>query len=146
MTQETAKTGDRVQVHYTGRLDDGEIFDSSRDGDPMEFSLGTGEVIAGFEQGVTGMNVGDMKTIEIEAADAYGERVEALAQQVPRSGINLETEPQVGMSLVLQLADGNQIPVRITEVTDEFVMLDANHPLAGERLTFDVELIALRAA
>lgn len=146
MTKETAKTGDRVQVHYTGRLTDGEIFDSSRDGDAMEFTLGTNQVIKGFEQGVTGMSVGEAKTIEIEVGEAYGERIETLVQQVPRSGINLEVEPQTGMSLVLQLADGNQIPVAITEVTDEFVTLDANHPLAGQRLIFDVELVALHAA
>ncbi len=134
-----------MQVHYTGTLENGEIFDTSRDGDPMEFTLGSGQVIAGFEQGVTGMSIGDTKKIEIEVSDGYGERVEALVQQVPRSGINLEVEPQIGMSLVLQLADGNQIPVRLTEVSDEFVTLDANHPLAGERLFFAVELIALHA-
>ena len=143
MTEETAKTGDRVQVHYTGRLEDGEVFDTSREGEPMEFQIGSGEVISGFEGGVSGMRVGETKTIEIETAEGYGERVEALIQQVPRAGINLEAEPQVGMSLVLQLADGNQIPVAITEVTGDHVTLDANHPLAGQRLIFDVELIAL---
>jgi peptidylprolyl isomerase len=146
MTDQTAKSGDRVQVHYTGTLGNGEVFDTSRDGDPLEFELGSNQVITGFEQGVTGMRIGETKIIEIEPADAYGERVDALVQQVPRSGINLETEPQAGMNLVLQLADGNQIPVRLTEVTDEFVTLDANHPLAGERLIFDVELVAVHAA
>ena len=146
MIDQTAKSGDRVQVHYTGTLENGEVFDTSRDGDPMEFEIGSNQVITGFEQGVTGMRIGETKTIEIEPADAYGERVDALVQQVPRSGINLETEPQAGMNLVLQLADGNQIPVRLTEVTDEFVTLDANHPLAGERLIFDVELVAVHAA
>lgn len=146
MTGEAAKTGDRVHVHYTGRLKDGEIFDTSREGEPMEFQIGSGEVIAGFEGGVSGMRVGETKKIEIEVTEGYGERVEALVQQVPRAGINLESEPQVGMSLVLQLADGNQIPVAITEVTEDHVTLDANHPLAGQRLIFDVELVALNAA
>ncbi len=140
---EEVKQGDTVQVHYTGRLDDGEVFDSSEDGEPLQFRVGEGEVIKGFDDGVRGMQVGEKKTIEIEAEEAYGERVEALVQQVPREGINLDVEPQAGMQLTLQLPDGNEIPVAITEVTGDQVTLDANHPLAGERLFFDVELVAL---
>ena len=138
---EQAKKGDTARVHYTGRLEDGQVFDSSEGGEPLEFKVGGGEVIAGFDQGVQGMSVGDKKTLEIEADDAYGPRSSALVQAVARAELNLGTEPQVGMNLVLQLPDGNQIPVTITEVTEDSVTLDANHPLAGRRLIFDVELV-----
>ena len=138
---EQAKDGDTVRVHYTGRLENGQVFDSSEGGEPLEFEVGAGQVISGFDEGVRGMEVGDKKTIEIEADEAYGQRVDALVQSVPRSGMNLEVEPQVGMNLIMQLPDGNQIPVAITDVTDSHVTLDANHPLAGHKLTFDVELV-----
>ncbi len=140
---EEAKQGDTVKVHYTGRLDDGEIFDSSEDGEPLQFRVGGDEVIKGFDQAVRGMQVGEKKTIEIAPDDAYGERVEALIQRVPREGINLDVEPQAGMQLMLQLPDGNEIPVAITEVTGEQVTLDANHPLAGQKLIFNVTLVAV---
>ncbi len=140
---EEARQGDTAHVHYTGRLEGGEVFDSSEDGEPLQFQVGEGEVIKGFDDGVRGMQVGEQKTIEIEAGDAYGERVEALVQQVPREGINLDVEPQAGMQLTLQLPNGNEIPVAITEVTPDQVTLDANHPLAGQKLIFDVTLIAL---
>ena len=138
---EQAQKGDTVHVHYTGRLADGQVFDSSEGGDPLEFKVGAGEVIKGFDAGVEGMNVGDKKRIEIESGDAYGERIEGLIQTISREGLNLDTEPRVGMSLVMQLPDGNQIPVAITEVTEDTITLDANHPLAGEKLIFDVERV-----
>ena len=138
---EQVKKGDKARVHYTGRLEDGQVFDSSKDGEPLEFEVGAGEVIAGFDEGVRGMHVGEKKTIEIEAEDAYGQRTEALVQAVSRAELNLETEPEVGMNLVLQLPDGNQIPVAITNVSTDSVTLDANHPLAGQKLIFDVELV-----
>jgi peptidylprolyl isomerase len=138
---EQAQKGDTVQVHYTGRLADGEVFDSSEGGEPLEFELGSGQVIKGFDDGVSGMNVGDKKQIEIEVADAYGERVEQLVQTMPREGFNLDTEPEPGMNLVMQLPDGNQIPVAITEVTEDSITLDANHPLAGQKLIFEVERV-----
>ena len=138
---ERAKNGDTVSVHYTGRLEDGQVFDSSEGSDPLEFKLGAGEVIPGFDEGVRGMQVGDTKRIDIEADDAYGQRVDALVQSVSRNGINLDVEPEVGMNLIMRLPDGNQIPVAITEVTETHVTLDANHPLAGHRLSFDVELV-----
>lgn len=143
---DAAKAGDRVRVHYTGKLVSGEVFDSSEAGEPLEFTVGAGEMIGGFDAGVRGMEVGGNRRIEIEPADAYGERIDALVSRVPRNQFNLEGEPQVGMSLVLQLTDGNQIPVEITEVTDGSVTLDANHPLAGQTLIFDVRLIELIAA
>ena len=138
---EQAQKGDTVQVHYTGRLADGQVFDSSEGGDPLEFKVGAGEVIKGFDDGVEGMSVGDKKRIEIESGDAYGERIDNLVQTIPREGLNLDTEPRVGMNLVMQLPDGNQIPVAITEVTADSITLDANHPLAGEKLIFDVERV-----
>ena len=143
---EQAKNGDTVSVHYTGRLEGGEVFDSSAGGEAFEFEIGAGEVIVGFDEGVRGMQVGDQRTIEIEVDNAYGQREEALVQQVAREGLRLETEPSVGMNVILQLPDGNEIPVAITEVTKDHVTLDANHPLAGRKLIFDVELIALQQA
>lgn len=141
---EQAKKGDTAQVHYTGRLEDGQVFDSSEGGEPLEFEVGAGQVIQGFDDGVRGMNEGDKKRIEIEADDAYGQRVDALVQTIAREGLNLEREPEVGMQLGLQLPDGNQIPVTITEVTENSITLDANHPLAGRKLIFDVELINVK--
>ena len=139
---EQVQQGDTVRVHYTGRLETGEVFDSSDGGDPLEFQVGAGQVIPGFDEGVSGMNIGDKKTVEIEADDAYGPRVQQLIQSVAREGMNLDAEPEAGMNLVMQLPDGNQIPVAITEVTETHVMLDANHPLAGQKLIFDIERVA----
>jgi peptidylprolyl isomerase len=137
-----AQNGDTVRIHYTGRLASGEVFDSSADGDPLEFQGGAGQVIPGFDAGVRGMAVGDKKSIEIEPDDAYGERVDALVNSVPRAGVNLgDTQPEVGMNLIMQIADDQQIPVTITEVTDTHITLDANHPLAGEKLIFEVERV-----
>ena len=137
-----AQSGDTVRVHYTGRLESGEVFDSSEGGEPLEFQVGAQQVIPGFEEGVRGMSVGDKKTIEVAADDAYGERVEQLVSRVPRAGINLGgTRPEAGMNLIMHVADGQEIPVQITEVTDTHVTLDANHPLAGEKLIFDVERV-----
>ncbi len=141
---EQAKKGDTAQVHYTGRLEDGQVFDSSEGGEPLEFEIGAGSVIQGFDEGVRGMSEGDKRRIEIEADDAYGQRIEALVQQIARTGLNLEREPEVGMQLGLQLPDGNEIPVTITEVTKDSITLDANHPLAGQKLIFDVELVNLK--
>ncbi|HEV7375927.1 MAG TPA: peptidylprolyl isomerase [Pyrinomonadaceae bacterium] len=138
---EQAQKGDTVQVHYTGRLEDGEVFDSSEGGEPLQFEIGAGEVIQGFDEGVVGMNVGDEKQLDIESGNAYGEHIEALVQTIPREGLNLDTEPTVGMNLVMQLPDGNQIPVAVTEVTPDSITLDANHPLAGQRLIFNVTRI-----
>ena len=138
---EAAKNGDRVRVHYTGRLEDGQVFDSSRDGEPLEFIVGAGHVIPGFDEAVRGMNVGDTKTVEIEPDDAYGPRREGLVAQVSREAAQFPVEPQVGMHFGLPLQDGTQIEVVVTEVTDAHVTIDGNHPLAGEKLIFDVELV-----
>lgn len=139
----TAQTGDTVQIHYTGKLESGEVFDSSEGKEPLEFQIGSGAVIKGFDAGVKGMSVGESRTIEIPAAEAYGERNETLTRTVAREGIKLDAEPQIGMSFELQLADGNRIPITITEVTDTHVTLDANHELAGETLIFDLRLVGI---
>ena len=112
---EPAQKGDTVRIHYTGKLKDGTVFDSSEGGEPLEFEVGSGQVIAGFDEGVRGMSVGDQKDIEIEPANAYGERIEALVGTVPREAMNLGTEPHLGMEIALQLPDGQQIPVIVTE-------------------------------
>lgn len=141
---EQAKIGDTVSVHYTGRLSDGQVFDSSEGHEPLSFVVGAKQVIEGFENGVMGMSVGDKKTIEIKSEQAYGERIEGLSQAVPRENLRMDVDPEVGMSFLVQTPDGQQMPVSITEVTDETVTLDANHPLAGKDLTFDIEVMAIQ--
>lgn len=138
---EPTKNGDRVRVHYTGRLEDGQVFDSSKGGEPLEFTVGGGEVIPGFDEAVRGMNVGDTRTVEIESEDAYGPRRDALVTQVSREAARFPVEPEVGMHFGLPLQDGSQIEVVVTEVTDTHITIDGNHPLAGEKLIFDVELV-----
>ena len=138
---EPVKNGDTVRVHYEGRLEDGQVFDSSEGGEPLEFRVGAGEVIPGFDEAVRGMEVGEKKTVEIAPEDAYGERRDQLIAEMPRENMNLEGDPAPGMSLLMQTNDGQQIPVTVTEVTDSHVTLDANHPLAGRTLTFDVTLV-----
>ncbi|HYE14250.1 MAG TPA: peptidylprolyl isomerase [Pyrinomonadaceae bacterium] len=138
-----AKNGDIVRVHYTGRLEGGETFDSSRDGDPLEFRVGAGEVIPGFDEAVRGMAEGESRTVEIEADDAYGQRREGLVAQVERASAEFPQEPQVGMNFILPLEGGSQLEVVVTEVTPEHVTIDGNHPLAGKKLIFDVELVEI---
>lgn len=143
-----AKEGDRVKVHYTGRLDDGTVFDSSECGEdecgcghePLEFTIGKGEVIPGFEAGVVGMEVGESKSIHIPVDDAYGERMEGMVAEVPRGDLPPELDPQVGQQLEVTQDDGQVFQVLITDVNDESITLDANHPLAGEALNFDIKL------
>jgi FKBP-type peptidyl-prolyl cis-trans isomerase 2 len=140
---EQAEAGDTIRVHYTGSLENGEVFDSSEGGEPLEFEVGAGHVIEGFDAGVRSMSVGAKKRLVIEADQAYGERNDALVQQVARASINLDRDPEPGMKLALQLPDGNQIPITITEVTPDAITLDANHPLAGSKLIFDIELVGI---
>lgn len=139
------KDGDTVKVHYTGTLtEEGTVFDSSQDREPLEFTLGEGQLIPGFEQAVVGMEVGDDTTVEIESDNAYGQRREDLELEVSKSDLPDNIEPEVGMQLQMQQQENGQaIPVQITAVEDDFVKLDANHPLAGKDLTFEIELIEL---
>ncbi len=141
------KDGDTVKVHYTGKLtEDGTVFDSSEDREPLEFTLGEGQLIPGFEEAVIGMEEGDDTTVEIASEDAYGERREDLELEVAKDDLPDEVDPQVGMQLQMQQQeDGRAIPVQITAVEDDYVKLDANHPLAGKDLTFDIELVELKS-
>ena len=135
-----AQAGDTVRVHYTGKLDDGTVFDSSAGSDPIEFVIGDHQVIPGFEDGVTGMTIGETKTVTIPFDHAYGAYDDGLVLTVPREQFPDHITPEVGEALQLQQPDGEMITVIISEVSDESVTLDANHPLAGEDLTFDLEL------
>lgn len=136
-----AEKGDQVVVHYTGKLDSGEVFDSSRNGDPLEFELGSGQVIPGFERAVEGMEVGEKREVRLEPAEAYGEKRDDLRLEVPKSQLPEGVEPSVGDAMRLQDQAGNQHMARIEEVGAEEVTLDLNHPLAGEALTFELELV-----
>ena len=138
-----AKAGDNVRIHYTGKLDDGTQFDSSVGQDPLEFQLGSGQVIPGFDKAVEGMSVGDTQSVRIEATDAYGERHEQLIQTVPRTALPDEINPEVGMPLQSRSPEGQVMNLVITEVTDESITVDGNHPLAGFALNFDIELVAI---
>ncbi|AQT66946.1 FKBP-type 16 kDa peptidyl-prolyl cis-trans isomerase [Anaerohalosphaera lusitana] len=138
-----AKKGDQVKVHYTGKLDDGTVFDSSEGRDPLDFELGAGQVIPGFEQGTEGMEPGESKTIKIECKDAYGERREEMVQKVSKQELPDDVDPQIGQQYRVPLQNGGSVVVTVSEVTDEDVTLDANHPLAGKNLTFDIELVEI---
>jgi FKBP-type peptidyl-prolyl cis-trans isomerase 2 len=137
------KTGDKVKVHYHGRLTSGETFDSSAGREPLEFEVGSGTVIKGFDDGVTGMKVGEKKTVNIAADDAYGEKNPDMVIEYPRSQFPANIELKVGEELVMSSASGQQFQVKIAEIKEEVVLLDANHPLAGESLVFDIELVEI---
>ena len=138
-----AKNGDKVKVHYTGTLTSGEVFDSSVEREPLEFVLGQKQMIPAFEEAILDMEIGEKKTINIEAANAYGVRDDRMMQTVPRNMLPEDMKPEVGTRLSAQGPDGQVVHVVIAGFTDEEVMLDANHPLAGEDLTFDIELVAI---
>jgi peptidylprolyl isomerase len=146
-----AKSGDRVKVHYTGKLEGGEVFDSSEcmedecgcESGPLEFTIGEGEVIPGFEEGVIGMNPGESKTINIPVDQAYGPRIDEMVAVVERANLPPDLTPEVGERLEVTQEDGHVFPVVITEVTDTHVTIDANHPLAGRDLTFDLKLVEI---
>jgi len=138
-----AKKGDNVKIHYTGTLADGSVFDSSAGRDPLAFRLGSGQVIPGFDEAVMGMSVGDSKTVCIPAAKAYGTRNEDLVISVPRNEVPSEINPEVGLKLQMGGANGELVNVEIIEVTEEYIALDANPPLAGKDLTFKIELVAI---
>ena len=138
-----AKSGDNVKIHYTGTLDDGSQFDSSAGRDPLEFTLGSGQVIPGFDQAVEGMAVGEQKTVRIEAEDAYGERSDQMIQEVPRSALPDDLEPEEGMGLQARGQDGRVINLTVTAVGDDSITVDGNHPLAGKPLNFEIELVSI---
>jgi peptidylprolyl isomerase len=141
----TVKNGDTVKVHYTGKLDSGEVFDSSEGAEPLAFTVGAGEVIPGFDQALLGMEIGETKDVVIDAEQAYKEHDERLVQTIDRSQFNLSgAEPEVGMTIEMRTPDGS-IPLTITDLTDTTVTLDANHPLAGETLHFSLTLVEIAA-
>ena len=141
-----AETGDTVRVHYTGRLQNGEVFDTSAGDEPLEFTLGQGQMIRGFEQAVLGMQVGDNKTVTITVDEAYGPRRDDLILEVSRDELPDDLEPDVGMLLQSSQPDGSVIIFTITEVSDTTIKVDGNHPLAGLELTFDIELVEIIAS
>ncbi len=133
-----AKKGDTVRVHYTGKLTTGEQFDSSAGREPLEFEVGAGMMIKGFDDAVVGMVVGDKKTINIPASEAYGERNDQMVIDFPRSNFPDDMTPEIGMQLMMNNSAGQQFPVTI-------VILDANHMLAGKELVFDIEMVEIDA-
>ncbi|MEQ9394519.1 FKBP-type peptidyl-prolyl cis-trans isomerase [Haliea sp.] len=141
MTQ--AKAGNTVQIHYTGTLQDGSVFDSSDGRDPLEFQLGSGQIIPGLDSAIDGMAAGEQKTVTIPAAEAYGDYQDEARQTIPREQIPADIPLDVGTMLQMQTPDGNAVPVQVAEVTDDAVTLDANHPLAGKDLTFAVEVVSV---
>ncbi|MEX5729860.1 FKBP-type peptidyl-prolyl cis-trans isomerase 2 [Rhodovulum iodosum] len=137
------KQGDTVRIHYTGTLADGSTFDSSEGRDPLEFTVGSGQIIPGLDKALPGMNEGEKKTVEIACAEAYGEPNPEATQAVPREQVPENIPLEIGTRLQLQTPQGQVMPVTVAEVTEEQVVLDANHPLAGEDLTFAIELVAI---
>jgi len=139
-----AKDGDTVKVHYTGKLEDGTIFDSSKDGEPLEFTIGAGNMIPGFEKGVIAMERGGSKTITVPPEDAYGPVQEGLIAKVEKENFPENIIPVIGEQLQLRQRDGSIVNVIITEIEGDTVTLDANHPLSGKTLIFDIELVEIQ--
>lgn len=138
-----AKPGDTVRVHYTGKLKDGQVFDSSRQRDPLELTLGAGQVISGFEQAIEGMTPGQSKSVDVPAAEAYGERQKEKIVNFDRKSLDADANLQVGQRVQLQTHDGQALVAIIADVSDSTVTVDANHPLAGRDLVFDLELMEI---
>ncbi|PZF71675.1 FKBP-type peptidyl-prolyl cis-trans isomerase [Taibaiella soli] len=137
------KKGDTVRVHYHGKLNDGSTFDSSDGRAPLEFVVGNGQVIKGFDDAVMSMAVGEKKTVTIPVHEAYGERSDENMVRYPITEFPADIKPEVGMELHMSDDQGHVFPVIVAEVTDDSVLLDANHPLAGEPLTFEIELVEI---
>ena len=137
------KDGDTVRVHYTGTFDDGEVFDSSREREPLEFTIGDESLISGFEEALIGHEKGDRFTVTVPCDEAYGERLDELMMEVPLNDVPDNIKAEVGMMLQIATDDGD-MEVEIVDITDKVVVLDANHPLAGEDLTFDIEIVDVK--
>lgn len=138
------KDGDLVRVHYTGKLDNGQVFDSSLDREPLEVKLGQGSLIPGFEKGLMDMEPKEKKTITIPKEEAYGEKSKELFQSVPKSSLPKDLEPEVNMALMATNSDGTEKQLRVAKVNANDIIVDANHPLAGEDLTFELELLEIK--
>jgi FKBP-type peptidyl-prolyl cis-trans isomerase 2 len=139
-----AKPGDKVRIHYTGKLEDGTVFDSSADRDPLEFTIGAGQVIPGVEEAVTGMEPGESKSAMIPPEQGYGPHRQEMVATVEREQLPDHLSPTVGQQLSVQQQDGRQFSVTVTDISDKTVTLDANHRLAGRSLVFDLELVAVQ--
>jgi len=140
------KKGDKIKVDYTGMLEDGTVFDTSTHGDhshPLEFEVGSGQLIKGFDDAVIGMKVGEEKEIKLQPDEAYGELRGELVHEVPRDQLPKEPEPKEGMTLVLNAPNGMKFPAKIVEVTKDHVKIDMNHPLAGKVLKFKIKIISI---
>ncbi len=138
------KKGDKVKVDYTGTLEDGTVFDSSTHGDhshPLEFEVGSGQLIKGFDEAVIGMEKGQEKDVKIQPSEAYGESKSEMMKKIPRDKLPKDQEPKAGMVIGLATPDGKQFPARITEVTDKEITIDLNHPLAGKVLNFKIKVV-----
>jgi len=139
-----AKKGDAVEVHYTGKLEDGTVFDSSISRTPLGFTLGDGNMIKGFDSAVYGMVIGDKKTVTIPAAEAYGERRKDMMIEVPIEQVPADIKPELGMVLQLQGGNGQPMPVTVVDIDEVKITLDANHELAGKDLIFEIELVTIK--
>ena len=140
----TAKDGDTVIVHYKGTLEDGSVFDTSRDREPLEFILGSGSMIVGFDKAVHGMQVGEIKTVTIPSDEAYGQRRDDLVLIMERDKLPEGLEPSIGQQLEMRQADGRSVVVVVTNVSEASITVDANHKLAGKDLTFEIELVEIK--
>ncbi len=138
------KANNTVKVHYTGKLADGQVFDTSEGKEPIEFVLGQGRLIPGFEQGLIDMKLNEKKTISIAKEEAYGEVNEQLIQEIERANLPQDMEPKVGMGLVSKSPEGQEMNLMIIEVKEESVVIDGNHPLAGRDLVFDLEVVGIK--
>lgn len=143
MIMSIAKTDDKVSVHYTGKLTSGEVFDSSVSREPLQFTVGAGQMIKGFDQAVEGMSLNEKKTVTIPYAEAYGPINNELIQAVPKTQLPEGLDPQVGQKLVAEGNGGQSIELTVVEVAEEQIVVDANHMLAGKDLVFDIELVAI---
>jgi peptidylprolyl isomerase len=146
MIMQQVKNGDTIKIHYKGRLSDGTVFDSSEGRAPLEFTVGSGMVIPGFDTGVKDMSIGDRRTIHIPAVEAYGPKQEHLILEFPKDQFPPDLQPEAGMQLNMSNDKGEAFPVVITEVKDDVVILDANHQLAGQDLIFDLELMEINGS
>ena len=142
------KKGDKVKVEYTGKLDDGTVFDTSKHEDhshPLEFEVGSGQVIRGFDEALIGMKEGDEKEFSLKPEEAYGERNPELKKKVPRKNLPKDQEPQVGMNLLIETPEGQKFPSKIVDMDDENLTVDLNHPLAGKNLNFEIKLLEIES-
>jgi FKBP-type peptidyl-prolyl cis-trans isomerase 2 len=140
------KENNTVKVHYTGKLSDGQVFDSSEGKEPLEFTLGKGQLIPGFEKGLIDMKLNEKKTIKIAKEEAYGDVIDSLIQEVKRSELPQDLTPEVGMGLVSKSPDGQETKSQVVELKEESIVIDQNHPLAGKDIIFDLEVVSIKEA